>query len=145
MHDEAVDEARRCGHRVYERPSRLAIPALFHDAHEAYTNDLTSPLKAVLAYEAPGVLRDIQDRLDSAIAEHFGFDASALKSTFVKAVDDLLLFREAAGLKYSHGIGEHWGNDEYYEPLAAYGWTPAEAERRFIETYERLTNGRSDT
>ena len=50
-----------------------------------------------------------------------------------------MLLREAAGLKYSHGIGEHWGNDTYFEPLAAYGWSPDEAERRFIETYERLT------
>jgi|SRR5581483_10031053 len=119
------------------------LAGLFHDAHEAYTGDITAPMKRVLALAAPGVIKDLQGRLDRAICIKFGLAAWMFKDERVKAVDAAVMFREAAGLKYSHGIGEHWGNDTYYEPLAAYGWTPAEAERRFIETYERLTSADS--
>lgn len=118
----------------------LPMACLFHDAHEAYTGDITAPLKQVLGES----LREVQHRLDVAIVAELGLEhdlyAIDLKHPLVKAVDDAVMFREAAGLKYSHGIGDHWGNDEYYEPLVDYGWTPAEAERRFIETYERLTH-----
>jgi hypothetical protein len=114
------------------------MAALFHDAHEAYTGDVTAPMKFVLEQQAPGVLKAMQRRLDEAIAGHFGLEISAFKAPAVKAVDDYMLFREAATLKYSHGIGEHWGNSTYYEPLVAYGWAPDEAERRFIECFERL-------
>lgn len=115
----------------------LELACLLHDAHEAYTGDLTAPLKHVLGDS----VREIQNRLDAAISEALRVDPELFKSPFVKAIDDKLLFHEAAGLKYSHGIGEHWGNHDYLEPLTAFGWTPADAERRFIETYERLTNG----
>lgn len=119
----------------------LQIYGLLHDAHEAYTNDITAPMKHVLELAAPGVIRDLQGRLDVAIADHFGLEPlNEFQLADIKRADDLVLFREAAGLKYSHGIGEHWGNDTYYEPLAAYGWSRDEAERRFIESYERLRN-----
>lgn len=122
-------------------PLGYKVHALFHDAHEAYTGDITAPMKQVLELAAPGALKDLQRRLDCAIADKFGLEVSGFRAPIVKQFDDYVMFREAAGLKYSHGIGEHWGNDTYYEPLAAYGWSPDEAERRFIETYERLTNG----
>jgi hypothetical protein len=118
---------------------QLALPALLHDAHEAYTGDITAPMKQVLELAAPGIIKDLQHRLDVAIATAMGTWALYFKDPEIKRADDEIMFREAAGLKYSHGIGEHWGNTEYHEPLTAYGWTPAEAERRFIETYERLT------
>jgi len=118
---------------------RWSLSGLFHDAHEAYTGDITAPMKQVLDLAAPGIIKDLQRRLDAAIVKAFDLDIRHFKADWLKRVDDLVMFREAAGLKYSHGIGEHWGNTEYHEPLTAYGWTPAEAERRFIETYERLT------
>jgi hypothetical protein len=131
-----AEHSVRCAERlaVYGDPEFVQLAALLHDAHEAYTGDITAPLKVVLGQ----ALRDTQDRLDVVIAEKFGLLPGDFKLTSVKAVDDEMLFAEAAGLKYSHGIGEHWGNDEYHEPLVAYGWSPAEAERRFIECYERL-------
>lgn len=134
-----AEHSVRCASHFDESASDLALHTLFHDAHEAYTGDITAPMKHTLELAAPGALRALQDRLDTAIAEHFGLDAGQLKAGVVKLVDDAVMFREAAGLKYSHGIGEHWGNDTYYEPLTDYGWPPAEAERRFIQTYQRLT------
>lgn len=125
-------------------PDHLKIYGLLHDAHEAYTNDLTAPMKRALVVsidDGYDPVKFMQRDLDWAIREHFGLAAPGVYDLErLKEADDALLFAEAAGLKYSHGIGEHWGNDEYHEPLVAYGWTPAEAERRFIETYERLTN-----
>jgi hypothetical protein len=96
-------------------------------------------MKRTLELAAPHALKDLQTRLDVAICVHFGrFSPGRLKSTHVKEIDDLIMFREAAGLKYSHGIGPHWGNAERYEPFVAYGWRPERAERMFIETYEAL-------
>lgn len=111
------------------------LAALFHDAHEAYTGDITAPMKKVLEMKAPGVLKEMQWDLDCAIAEYLCLDPFSFKAPHIKEMDDLMMYREAAGLKYSHGIGHHWGNEARYEPLAAYGWSPAEAERRFIDCY----------
>lgn len=135
-----AEHSVRCAEEAAARgQGYLARPALFHDAHEAYTNDITAPMKHTLNAVAPGALESIQRDLDAAIAAKFDLWMPDFRHPAVKAIDDYVMFREAAGLKYSHGIGEHWGNDEYHEPLVAYGWTPAEAERRFIECYERLT------
>lgn len=136
-----AEHSVRCAEFTTETSRNYTLGLLLHDAHEAYTNDITSPMKMALELLAPGALRTIQDRLDVAIAEKFDFDPVYFKCVGCKTIDDHMLYREAAGLKYSHGIGEHWGNSTYYEPLVDYGWTSAEAERRFIETYERLNNG----
>lgn len=120
----------------------LKLAGLLHDAHEAYTGDITAPLKrsiVVSINDGYDPVKYIQSDLDWAIGMALGVTPLLLKDDRVKKADDEVMFREAAGLKYSHGIGTHWGNNEYYEPLVDYGWTPAEAERRFIETYERLT------
>jgi len=128
-----AEEAERM---MLSQPARLAT--LFHDAHEAYTGDIIAPVKQVLLLDGDALPR-LQHRLDVAIAAKFELQLELFKLPVVKLIDDAVMFHEAAGLKYSHGIGEHWGNDEYYEPLVDYGWSQPEAARRFIETYERLT------
>lgn len=131
-----AEHSVRCAEAV---KSDYKLAALFHDAHEAYTGDITAPMKRTLELAAPNALKDLQTRLDVAICVHFGrFTPMDLKAEPVKTVDDLIMFREAAGLKYSHGVGHHWGNDIAYEQFAAYGWTPERAERKFIEAFELL-------
>jgi 5'-deoxynucleotidase YfbR-like HD superfamily hydrolase len=51
----------------------LALHALLHDAHEAYTGDLSSPLKAALRRSpcTAALLRKIVDGIDRAIAKRF--------------------------------------------------------------------------
>ncbi|MGZ6570486.1 MAG: hypothetical protein ACXVHB_05845 [Solirubrobacteraceae bacterium] len=127
------------------RCSRLVAPgyelaALHHDSHEAYIGDITAPLKQALRHAAPGVLETIATNLDIAICEglDIGLDPAALKHPHVKEIDDICLYREAAALKYSHGIGEHWGNDAYYKPFAGIGWSPAKAEREFLKRHNEL-------
>ena len=75
---------RRGAQRSLRRGSSSGLPvalaALFHDAHEAYTGDITSPMKRVLGPE----LEALQDRLDVAIAQHFGFPHEWFKSPLSK-------------------------------------------------------------
>lgn len=120
-------------------PASLALKALHHDSHEAYTNDIVAPMKTVLEQLAPGALKKIQDRLDAAICIAFGVEPPTEdEHLIIKAADDHALFREAAALKYSHGRGEHWGNTHYYKPWADIGWSPKRAQREFLKRHQEL-------
>lgn len=133
-----AEHSVRCAELASDAALKMAC--LLHDAHEAYTLDLPAPLKRVLDIEAPGVVAALQSRLDGAIGEALGVWYGDFKHPIVKSIDDYIMYREAAGLKYSHGIGPHWANDTYYEPMVAYGWSPPEAEGRFITCYEQLSS-----
>jgi uncharacterized protein len=50
----------------------LALVALLHDAHEAYTGDITRPMKKLLEAAAPGVLASIENDIADAIFKEFG-------------------------------------------------------------------------
>jgi uncharacterized protein len=113
-----------------------ALAALHHDSHEAYVGDWPSPLKAVFD---SGLYRSITEDIDAAVATKFGFAPHRFKHHAIKAEDELMLRREAATLKYSHGIGKHWDYGRALEPLAGIGWAPNHAERRFLEMHRRLT------
>lgn len=104
-------------HLVYKagRPD-LALAALHHDSHEAYIGDITTPTKRLIEQKAPGVLREIADRIDDAIAARFGIDADHFKHPVVKEADQTALRMEAYRLKTSLGVGDHWGYDEPLRP-----------------------------
>lgn len=68
----------------------LVAAALLHDAHEAYTGDLITPLKSAL----PGI-EALHARLDRAIADRFGFDADLFADPLIKGLDRALTAREA--------------------------------------------------
>lgn len=53
-----------------EATGRELAAALLHDAHEAYTGDITTPLKRVLRLYT-GALDDLQKRFDAVIFEKF--------------------------------------------------------------------------
>lgn len=134
-------------------PRALALPALHHDSHEAYIGDIIAPLKAALRQlGADDAINKIANRLDAAIAvalvepmhptfgEYYGRQFIEMVHTAtVKAADDEVMYREAAALKWSHGVGEHWLNDAPYESWPDIGWSPGRALRKFIERHEELT------
>lgn len=113
--------------------NETALAALHHDSHEAYLGDWPSPLKHVFDSE---LLATLAADLDLAIANRFEFGAQYLDHWLVKEADVALLRAEAATLKYSHGIGPHWANEERYTPLAGLGWPPERAERKFLEAHQ---------
>jgi hypothetical protein len=73
--------------------------ALLHDAHEAYTGDITSPVKAMIAEVAPGLLKAIERRIDGAIWSWSGLvyeyeDDRSRHGLLIKEMDLALLFWE---------------------------------------------------
>lgn len=72
-------------------PQELAIEALLHDAAEAYTKDLPTPLKRMLPdYKV------IEARFDRAIRVHFGLPEEP--SPGMKEADNILLVTEVRDL-----------------------------------------------
>lgn len=129
-------------HAVYVRDivverghPELALPALHHDDHEAYLGDWPSPLKYVIEQQAPGLIKKLARDIDVAICAKFGIDIELLKHPIVKEADEYAMRREASTLKYSHGVGPHWGYTEALLPLAGIGWGEDRAEREFLKAH----------
>lgn len=122
--------------RVIERGHpELAFAALHHDSHEAYLGDWPSPLKCVVEARAPGLFDELAGKIDQAICAKFGIDAELMHHPVVKEADEYALRREAATLKYSHGIGPHWRYRKALAPLADIGWSEGRAAREFIRAH----------
>jgi hypothetical protein len=120
-------------------PPEHAFTALMHDTAEAFTNDLPTPLK----YAVP-VFKELEIRIESAMAERFGF-AYPLPDP-VKLADLQMLAIEKEHLKRDFSA---WGVLEGIEiesvahlvdlsPMA-----PDAAERSFLARYTELTNSLS--
>lgn len=111
----------------------LALAALHHDSHEAYLGDWPTPLKrAVGATE----LSRLQEACDCAIGEKLGIDPELFDHPIVKRADLDALFREAATLKSSRGVGLHWGRTAPAEQLPPEaGLSPGQAEVLFMMTH----------
>jgi hypothetical protein len=81
-----------------ESANRTALAALLHDAAEAYTNDISRPVK----YAVKG-FRDIEDALLHKIL--FRFNCDGVDWKLIKKFDDILLATEAYHLMPSKGNG----------------------------------------
>lgn len=126
-------------HAVYVRSlvidagyPELGFAALHHDSHEAYLGDWPSPLKFVFDSDR---LRELSHAIDMAICDRFGVCPHELKHPVIKQMDTLAMRREAATLKYSHGVGDHWGYDTALQSLAGVGWSHDRAEREFLKAH----------
>lgn len=94
-----VGRARFTGSGTFCRCDELAL--LLHDAHEAYINDISTPIKALIGDD----YRVLKDRYDDAIAERFGFTrAGYFDTAFVAEADAHALRVEAWDLLPDHGI-----------------------------------------
>lgn len=133
-------------------PDLVKPYALIHDAKEAFIGDWSTPLKqAVSAYDkgARHVIDAIDTYVDKAIHEAAGLSwpplpaiASSIKKADLRA---LVTERDALGLYF----GADWPADANHSPFddlddadPAHGcWQPVEAEREFLEMFNRLFPG----
>lgn len=108
-----------------------ALAALLHDATEAYVCDVPRPLKRYLPE-----YRAIEDKVWLAVAGRFGLDRDL--DAEVNEADNRILLTERNELMPRAG---RWGQDDDYTPLPVkvVGWSPAEAERRYLDRLALLT------
>jgi len=87
--------------------SELILAALLHDAHEAYTSDIPSPLKWLLG-ESWTAFKELESKVDAAIAEHFGIDPALFQDPLLKLADGSALFHEKHALMVERGHDWSW-------------------------------------
>ena len=117
-------------------PMSMALPALLHDAAEAYVGDMTRPLKQLIAG-----FRDIEDRVEWAIAKRFDlFGHRNTKQAYIKHADMVLLATEQRDLMPPHD--DTWAGLEKIQPLSTVirPLPPAEARHLFLQRYRELAN-----
>lgn len=76
-------------------PADEKLVGLLHDAAEAFTNDLASPLKAYLERQGDTAYRDLQARITAAVYGRFGVE---------EIPDDVRLYDIAAGVFEAEGL-----------------------------------------
>ena len=118
-------------------PPELQLEGLLHDAAEAYTGDITRPMKAVLG---AGYLPVIEAGFNRVLIEKFNLSPKFPHNLELIGADLLLLKSEAAVLMESHGLT--WSSipqqyDHYLIPITPIRKWKA-AERNFLNEFERL-------
>lgn len=124
---------------------RIARDALLHDAAEAFTGDITSPLKAVLGER----FRSLERMIEYVVAQRLGITTPP-GNPFIKEADLVCLATERACLM-KNDLGEPWDCLEGIRPLQveefSHSWTffsigsqscPEEDYRKFLRRYEEL-------
>lgn len=117
---------------LVEEPE-LKLPALLHDAHEAYSGfgDVCSPVRCY----AP-MLEHMERRIDQAVARRFGFNFQLLRHQSIKAADLRMLVTEKRDLMAPEPAS--WG--ELPEPLPDPLVTMTNARERFLYLFNQLTS-----
>lgn len=111
-------------------PERWAFDGLLHDAAEAYTGDLNSPLKAIL----DGAFSGIEAEIERAIAIKFGRQWPRDQS--VKQADMRSYATEVRDITSSsvHFNGD--GYEPWPEPIT--GWSPERARTEWMDRFVEL-------
>ena len=121
-----------------------AFAGLMHDAAEAYLSDLCRPAKCAPELSAYVV---IEDRIQDAVWEHFGYVFTEEVMRAVKAADNALLYSEAHAIMTNAHL---WGWPEGmtgadfspFPHLAIRGpddcWLPKKARYEFMRRFNQL-------
>lgn len=113
------------------RPA-YALYGLLHDAAEAYTGDIITPLKRLLPN-----YKDIEEKILAAVCKRFSIRQTKKMKTEVKYWDNVLLATEVRDLipyKYLNWKIETEPLESSVFPL----WTPEVAEQRFLARFNKL-------
>ena len=119
-------------------PDRLALPALLHDAHEAYSGfgDVASPMKQWRGFKEH--CGWVEHGIDFAVAQHFRFNWSLFYHANITLADRVALATEKRDLMAPEPCP--WC--EMPEPLddtIDEIWVASEAEQWFLDRYDDLT------
>lgn len=116
-------------------PPEMALAGLLHDATEAYVNDLNRPLKhswLLWGY------RVVERRNWLVIAEKFGLPATLPRE--VHEADLAVLFAEQMEIMLP--LPQYQGFRGEPADVAIECWSPAIAEKMFMNRYYELTRGK---
>ena len=118
---------------------RWRLAALLHDAPEYVIGDMISPFKAALGID----YRIFEEKLETAIHVRFGLPAKtpAEIKRLIKSADIICAHFEAVGLA---GFSKTEANALFGKPPAGLElklepWAPADAQKRFLERFRRLS------
>lgn len=129
----AFDEVRRRVHGY-----GIALAALLHDAHEAYTKDLMKPLRMSKWLEGYMALAE---RVQAIIEERYSIaNLSACDRGLIKKIDIALLRIESAALMPSAGQEWVWPSKESQlsiYPVILNCWDWKTAKREFLDRFSR--------
>jgi hypothetical protein len=130
----------------------LALAGLLHDAHEAITGDLTSPMQNVLELMNPGfksAFRDLQHSVDTTILRAFGLDVQWEDRWCPEEIYDVVI-READTRIITDEQNQTMCRSPYpdnggWPSQPALGvtlqfWGPQQARREWHERLGRLVN-----
>jgi len=115
--------------------------ALMHDAHEAYTGDISSPLKSLLAPQ----IHQLQGGIQAAIDEKFGLietPAIVHKADSMALDYELTFLRGGPSARWTaepEPMGDHWRKiGERMTEAGTLALPPIMAERLFLSRAKRL-------
>lgn len=122
-------------------PDEHKLAALLHDAGEAYTNDISSPMKWALNKLSGGALKSMEFAIATTIYRRF--DVPTPLDPVVGEIDLRLLMTEARDLlPYDADIrGIENAPKPYTRPIAP--WSSQTARRLFLEFFEALMADRA--
>lgn len=129
---------------------RIALGALMHDAAEAFTGDITTPLKAVLGES----FRSLERLIEYVVFNHLGVTTTP-NNPYIKEADLVCLATERACLM-KNDPGEPWDCLKGIRPLQveeiSHAWThfsigsissPEQDYIKFMKRYEELSHARA--
>lgn len=114
-------------------PEEFALEGLLHDAHEAFTHDVSTPLKSILPD-----YRALEHRIERSVLKRF--ELYTTLHLEVKAADLRLLATEKRDLM-PFGDGSNWPMIKGVQPLLGTirPWSPIVAKRRFLDRFNTCT------
>lgn len=120
----------------YQVPEEDALEGLLHDAAESYVGDLIRPLKMLTEF---GHFKVMEAGWEVVIAQKFGLRFPYPPS--VKRADEAVVAAEIAQLRRNHDANL-LHDDSVIANIKIEGWSPAEAEMRFLGRFLELDEKR---
>jgi uncharacterized protein len=118
--------------------NEAALWGLMHDAAEAYTGDVTKPIKRALDVVAPGAFAGIEERIEKAISECFGLEWPMPAA--VKEFDLVALSTEKRDLLWASDL--EWGALPAPSVRVIAPWNWRRARREFLGRFRALMRQR---